>query len=84
MKHLYASLFSFIVISTAYASELLLTIDGFQSDNGHARVALVNSQETFEVHKSGPNPYKSTSLTMVNGKGERFLSIPVESYGFSK
>lgn len=78
---LYAILISFNLVTASHASELVLTIDGFKSDNGYAMVALVNSQETYVARKGGPDAYKAVRIKIKNGNAKSiFESLPHGEY----
>jgi uncharacterized protein (DUF2141 family) len=76
-----AFLISFNIVTASHASELVLIIDGFQSDDGYAMVALVNSQKTFIARKGGPDPYKAARIKIKNGNAKSiFKSLPHDEY----
>lgn len=73
--------FLFYFMATSQASELALTIDGFQNDRGSALIALVNSRKTFEDRNDELPSYKSARVNIVNGKAQYlFRSVPQGEY----
>ena len=51
-----------IVSLNSQSSKLTLTNDSFQSDDGYAMAALVNSQSAFVARKEGYKTYKSAKF----------------------
>ncbi len=86
MKHLTIifSLFSMILISAsagagqakANTSNLVIHITGFETSNGVAKVALVNSQENYNATK----PFKGFNFEIINNEVLKTINLPFGEY----
>ncbi len=86
MKHL-TFLSAFFIMTSVFtiasasdikenSAELMIHIQGFENSEGVAKVAVCNSQESF----NDSTPFKGFNFNIINNQAERTITLPYGEY----